>query len=130
MQVKCLRFMACARNKLWWMTPEWGTTMSELPTETQFLLLQHGRKGPYTAILPLITRSGFRATLKADRNKCASHRYRIHCCEFRGLMCEQDGSVISHCKGCCIYNIDYRLCVNLPPQEESLSAPSRAAGAR
>lgn len=70
-QVKCKRFMACARNKLWWMTPEWGTAMSEVPTETQFLLLQHGRKGPYTVMLPLIDRSGFRATLKADRNLCA-----------------------------------------------------------
>jgi hypothetical protein len=53
------------------MTPEWGTQVSELPTETQFLLLEHGSKGPYSILLPLID-GKFRATLKADRDRCVS----------------------------------------------------------
>jgi hypothetical protein len=66
--VSCTRWMACARNKLWWMTPEWGTTMDELPTETQFLLLEHGSHGVYSILLPLIEGS-FRSTLKAERDR-------------------------------------------------------------
>ena len=31
----CTRWLCCARNKLWWMTPEWGTTTRELPPEGQ-----------------------------------------------------------------------------------------------
>lgn len=62
--------MACARNKLWWMTPEWGSTLHTLPTETQFLLLEHGVQGCYSVILPLLC-GDFRATLKADRDKYA-----------------------------------------------------------
>ena len=62
--------MACARNKLWWMTPEWGTEIRRLPTETQFLLLEHGQRGPYSVVLPLLD-GKFRATLKADRDMCA-----------------------------------------------------------
>lgn len=69
--MKCTRWLACARNKLWWMTPSWGSTMSEVPTETQFFLMEHGQDGPYSLLLPLIDGS-FRAVLKADRNKCVS----------------------------------------------------------
>jgi hypothetical protein len=54
------------------MTPEWGTSMSELPTETQFLLLQHNRKGPYSVIIPLVD-GRFRCTLKAERDRCVLH---------------------------------------------------------
>ena len=70
-QVACVRWMACARNKLWWMTPSWGTDMGEIPTETQFLLLEHAADGPYSILLPLIDGS-FRGTLKADRDMCVS----------------------------------------------------------
>ncbi len=39
-QLHFKRFLACARNKLWWMTPEWGSSLRALPPETQFLLLE------------------------------------------------------------------------------------------
>lgn len=51
------------------MTPEWGTSMDQLPTETQFLLLEHEDHGVYSIVLPLIC-GDFRATLKADRDRC------------------------------------------------------------
>jgi Raffinose synthase or seed imbibition protein Sip1 len=86
--------MACARNKLWWMTPEWGTAVGALPSETQFLLLDHGAAsgtsastnsasnnsadghsaaaaGPYSVLLPLLD-GAFRGTLRAERNRCAA----------------------------------------------------------
>jgi len=31
----CQRWLCCARNKMWWMTPEWGTISEQLPPETQ-----------------------------------------------------------------------------------------------
>lgn len=46
------------------MTPEWGRAGSELPPETQFLLLELGMRGPYAVLLPLIDNSVFRATLR------------------------------------------------------------------
>eukprot|EP00798_Chlamydomonas_sp_ICE-L_P005707 gene5707-17606_t len=80
--------LACARCKLWWMTPEWTTTTTTLPPETQFLLVDLSGKGvkctgtaatittegggdgfhsqgdgPYALLLPLIDGS-FRATLR------------------------------------------------------------------
>lgn len=72
-QVACTRYLSCARKKLWWMIPEWGSSMSTMPTETQFLLLEHARGGPYTVVLPLLD-GAFRATLKADRDLCALAR--------------------------------------------------------
>jgi hypothetical protein len=78
LQISCRRWMACARNKLWWMTPEWGSSVRTLPTETQFLLLEHGKRGPYSILLPLID-GKCRATLKANRNKCALNRTLIYC---------------------------------------------------
>ena len=57
------RFMACARCKLWWMTPAWGTNASEVPAETQFLLLELKDNAGYVVVLPMISADGFRATL-------------------------------------------------------------------
>lgn len=34
-QLHCKQWLCSARNKLWWMTPEWGKTARELPPETQ-----------------------------------------------------------------------------------------------
>ena len=34
-RLRCARWMCCARNKMWWMTPEWGTSATEMPPETQ-----------------------------------------------------------------------------------------------
>jgi Raffinose synthase or seed imbibition protein Sip1 len=67
-QLKCGRFLACARNKLWWMTPEWGTSAKQLPPEVQFLLVEHDKEeGLYFILLPLIDNNTFRATLRPGR---------------------------------------------------------------
>jgi hypothetical protein len=66
LQLKFKRFLACARNKLWWMTPEWGSTMGALPPETQFLLLELEEPGTYGVVLPLID-GDFRATLRPNK---------------------------------------------------------------
>ena len=63
-QLACHRWVASAKNKLWWMTPEWGSTAGELPPETQFLLLEVAPGGPYAVLLPLIDRNTFRCTLR------------------------------------------------------------------
>jgi raffinose synthase len=44
-RLRCRRWMCCARNKLWWMTPEWGTSAGELPPETQVSGRSCGREG-------------------------------------------------------------------------------------
>jgi raffinose synthase len=61
--VRCQRYLALARNKLWWMTPEWGTSLDAMPPETQFLLGELAAGGPYVLLLPLIDDT-FRATLR------------------------------------------------------------------
>lgn len=66
-QVKFTRFLAAARKKLWWMTPEWGTQSDDLPPETQFLLLELEESGPYAILLPLIDSNTFRGTLRPPR---------------------------------------------------------------
>jgi raffinose synthase len=58
--------LACARNKLWWMTPEWGSRGDQLPPETQFLLLELEEPGLYGLVLPLID-GDFRGTLRPNR---------------------------------------------------------------
>ena len=67
LQLHCKRFLACARCKLWWMTPEWGQHAHEIPPETQFLLLELAEGGPYALMLPLIDSNTFRATLRPHR---------------------------------------------------------------
>ena len=61
------RFLASARIKIYWMSPEYGSTASDLPPETQFLLLELAPKGPYAILLPLIDSGKFRATLRPPR---------------------------------------------------------------
>jgi len=66
--LRCKRLLACARVKLWWMQPSWGSKGEDVPPETQFLLLELGPEGPYAVLLPLLcpTPGGpvFRATLR------------------------------------------------------------------
>lgn len=53
----CRRWLCCARNKLWWMTPEWGTTANELPPETQV----SGWEGAWianSAVMPWLGQGG------------------------------------------------------------------------
>ncbi|PSC76674.1 galactinol-sucrose galactosyltransferase 2 [Micractinium conductrix] len=64
----CKRWLCCARNKLWWMTPEWGRTARELPPETQFLLAEL-EDGAFACILPLISQQKFRGTLRPPRRQ-------------------------------------------------------------
>ena len=65
-QLGVRRFLACARCKLWWMTPEWGNRAKDMPPETQFLLLEL-EEGAYAIMLPLIDSNTFRATLRPPR---------------------------------------------------------------
>jgi raffinose synthase len=72
-ELRCARFTACGRCKLWWMTPAWGSDASEIPAETQFLLVELGDRagrpnGAYAAFLPMISPDGFRATLSGHAN--------------------------------------------------------------
>jgi hypothetical protein len=62
----CVRFLAGARSKLWWMFPAWGATGAAVPPETQFLLAEVG-PGLYAALTPLIDGGAFRGTLRAAR---------------------------------------------------------------
>ena len=64
MQLQCNRLLACARCKLWWMTPSWGTKAGDLPPETQFVLVELAKGGPYAVMLPLIDQDTYRATLR------------------------------------------------------------------
>lgn len=62
-----VRFMACFRFKLWWMAQKMGSKGSEIPSETQFLLMETiGDPVPiYIVFLPLIEGS-FRACLQGN----------------------------------------------------------------
>ena len=85
-----LRFMCCFRFKLWWMTQRMGSCGRDIPSETQFLLVEsedsrvivsnlgeaeekenenekeeEKRKMIYTVFLPLLEGS-FRASLQGD----------------------------------------------------------------
>ncbi|CAJ1430464.1 unnamed protein product [Effrenium voratum] len=59
-------WLAAARCKLWWMTPEWGSFSDPIPTETQMLLvrlaMEPEEQGTYVFILPLVTEH-FRSSL-------------------------------------------------------------------
>ncbi|OAY66778.1 putative galactinol--sucrose galactosyltransferase 6 [Ananas comosus] len=63
-----VRFLACFRFKLWWMAQKMGEQASEIPCETQFLLLESkfGAEEPiYAVFLPLIA-GPFRACLQGN----------------------------------------------------------------
>ncbi|KAL0054929.1 hypothetical protein WJX82_004667 [Trebouxia sp. C0006] len=66
-KLRSRRCLACARCKLWWMTPEWGKSAADLPPETQFLLVEVKEGGPYAVLLPLIDSNTFRGTLRPPR---------------------------------------------------------------
>ncbi|XP_024979506.1 probable galactinol--sucrose galactosyltransferase 6 [Cynara cardunculus var. scolymus] len=62
-----VRFMACFRFKLWWMAQKMGDKGSEIPLETQFLLMETigETEKMYVVFLPLIEES-FRACLQGN----------------------------------------------------------------
>jgi len=61
------------------MTPEWGSSAEDVPPETQFLLTEVEEGGPYAIILPLISQSTFRGTLrppnKEQKGNSADHLF-------------------------------------------------------
>ena len=60
------RWVGCAKNKLWWMTPCWGDDVRQLPIETLFLLVELKTEGYYAIFLPLISQGMFTAMLRGD----------------------------------------------------------------
>ncbi|OEL34219.1 putative galactinol--sucrose galactosyltransferase 6 [Dichanthelium oligosanthes] len=63
-----VRFMACFRSKLWWMSQRMGDKGGDVPHETQFLLLESRGAGgedaaAYIVFLPLVE-GDFRASLQ------------------------------------------------------------------
>ena len=76
-KLNCDRFLACVRQKLWWMVPSWGSRAGDLTCETQFLLLRlkptgnssaaQGHKFAYAVIIPLVS-GDFRASLQGSLN--------------------------------------------------------------
>nr|UAD82042.1 raffinose synthase 2 [Trebouxia lynnae] len=79
-ELHCSTFVSSARNKIWWMTPHWGSQAQDILPETQFLLLQTREDGPYVLLLPLIDSDLYRATLRPPRkgiDGCHSLRLRI-----------------------------------------------------
>ena len=71
-------FLCCSRNKIYWMTPEWGSRSSDLPPETQFVLAQlrsqlNSNSPPtFVCLVPLIERGAFRATLRPPSSSSSS----------------------------------------------------------
>ncbi|XP_071717440.1 probable galactinol--sucrose galactosyltransferase 6 [Rutidosis leptorrhynchoides] len=66
-RLNSVRFMACFRFKLWWMAQKMGNKGSEVPMETQFLLMETVEEGEkvYIVFLPLIE-GPFRACLQGS----------------------------------------------------------------
>lgn len=67
-QLKCRRFLSLSRCSLWWQSPTWGKHASEIPMETQFLLLEL-HDGTYALMLPLIVDGKFRATIQSQGSR-------------------------------------------------------------
>lgn len=66
--VTCNRLLSCARLTRYWMGPAFGTKASDIPLDTQFLLVEMTESGPYALILPLVD-GGFRASLEYSDQK-------------------------------------------------------------
>ncbi|KAL5221598.1 hypothetical protein ABZP36_026311 [Zizania latifolia] len=70
-KLRGLRFMCTFRFKMWWMTQRMGTSGSEIPFETQFLIVEggagarDGRSAVYTVFLPILEGS-FRSVLQGN----------------------------------------------------------------
>ncbi|RZC53855.1 hypothetical protein C5167_012704 [Papaver somniferum] len=60
-----VKFVACFRFKLWWMSQKMGNQGREIPLETQFLLTESNDGSSYTIFLPLIENS-FRSCLQGN----------------------------------------------------------------
>eukprot|EP00471_Norrisiella_sphaerica_P006578 CAMPEP_0184490666 /NCGR_PEP_ID=MMETSP0113_2-20130426/18508_1 /TAXON_ID=91329 /ORGANISM="Norrisiella sphaerica, Strain BC52" /LENGTH=939 /DNA_ID=CAMNT_0026874659 /DNA_START=713 /DNA_END=3529 /DNA_ORIENTATION=- len=72
-ELRVEKWMACARQKLWWMTPSVGTKHDKIPAETQFLLgeipSEDGNgETRYVLMLPLVDQT-FRTALYSSSNR-------------------------------------------------------------
>ena len=87
------RWVASAKNKLWWMTPSWGTRGGDIPLETQFLLVELGEgqsrgevgesdgdkeRQLYACLLPLIWDGTFTGMLVGGEQVVPKKRGRGH----------------------------------------------------
>lgn len=66
-KLRCRRLLALARTKRWWMGPSFGSAASDVPAETQMLLLELD-DGAYALLLPLV-HGGVRATLRGGTGR-------------------------------------------------------------
>jgi hypothetical protein len=91
--LNCDRFLACVRQKLWWMVPNWGSCAGDLSCETQFLLLRlkppvnssdSAREPAYAVILPLVS-GAFRASLHGPSNVKDKDTLHMHLSRCRPL---------------------------------------------
>ena len=58
------RFLACSRDGAWWMVPRTGTSVAQVPFETQFLLLEVA-EGEHVVMAPLLD-GGLRFTVEGS----------------------------------------------------------------
>ena len=75
-KLQCNRWMAASRQKLWWMVPSWGDSASQIPEETQFLLIRMSQedasKGTtpeeetYALIIPMVS-GPYRSSIRQGR---------------------------------------------------------------
>jgi hypothetical protein len=75
-KLQCNRWMAASRQKLWWMVPSWGDSASQIPEETQFLLIRMSQedacKGTtpeeetYALIVPMVS-GPYRSSIRVGR---------------------------------------------------------------
>ena len=70
-ELHCERLLAAARTKRWWMGPAFGAAASDVPAETQFLLLELAPDA-YAVVLPLVS-GAFRATLRGSDHGGGTH---------------------------------------------------------
>jgi len=69
--IRCKKFLACSRQKLWWNLPHWGQSAHEIPPETQFLLMQldedTAESPRFAALFPVLS-GPFRSCLTAQKD--------------------------------------------------------------
>lgn len=58
------RFLACARKKIWWMIPNWGSHAKDLVGETQYMLGEVEGTGEYVCMCGMLDDGRFRSTMR------------------------------------------------------------------
>lgn len=88
-KLSCSRLVAGARTKRWWMGPSFGSDVTAIPPETQFVLLELA-EGAYAMLLPLVDGS-MRATLRG-----ADERKRTQRARAKGKGPGPDSNLVAH----------------------------------